>query len=132
MSSDENSSERAAFNMALSSLERLNKMLIEIKQFSCMGNQRMKYQMVLQFHIQSTPLVKKTSGKDRMKELKDELRNLVPKRIRYVDRQGNTTRFEDVFSQDLDFKLDDVLEKIQNLLQDEGYFMPSSEVEDLY
>jgi len=131
MTSDEVSSGTAAFNMALSSLERLNKMLIEIKKFSCMGEQRMKYQMALQFHSQSIPLITKADGKKEMEVLKGKLRILRPIKIQYVC-YGKPTKTLDEFNQDLDFKIDDIMSAIQTLLQDEGYFMPPSMEEDLY
>ena len=129
MENDE--SNKAPFNMALSVLDKINKILIEIKKASVYKMQDEKYQMVLQFHIQSIPLISNKEGKKRMTELKTILRNITPGR-RSVLMNGYFDRYEPCFNRKVDFELDDVLEEIQVLLQNEGYFMPSKDEEDVY
>jgi len=131
MTSDEASARTAPFNMALSTLEKINKILVDIKKASVYGLQGEKYNLVLQFHIQSIPLISKKEGKEKMQSLKGTLRDIRPGQ-RKVLVQGVFNRMESCFNRDVDFALDDVLEEIQVLLQSEGYFMPPSEEEDLY
>ncbi len=129
---DELEKTRAPFNMALSTLEKLQNVLVELTRFSVSGNQNEKYRLTLQFHIQAIPIIFKKESMKRMEELKKKLRELRPSKIIYRDGYGNTTRIEPNFVQELDFKLDDIIQEIQVLLQDEGYFMPPKEDEDLY
>ncbi len=131
MVSDETNSGTAPFNMALSSLERLNKILIDIMKFSAVRNPVMKYQLALSFHNQAVPLIKKTPGREKMKELKTKLRKVKLQKVVYWNRNVQT-RTEFIFNPHIDFQIDDILEEIQFLLQEEGYFMPPSEEEDLY
>lgn len=121
----------AAFNMALSTLEKLQKILIEIKQFSIEGLQHSKFKAALQFHMQSSPLVSKKEGVGKMKKLKDRLREIKLERIKIV-RHGDLIGYEPRYSQKIDYEIDDILEEIQILLQEEGYFMPPSESEEMY
>lgn len=130
MNSDE--TRTAPFNMALSTLEKLQKILVEIKKLSVMGEQHRKYFMVRQFHLQSMPLISKKDGATKMKTLKGNLRDIKLKRIRHFNRYSGEERLEEIFCSELDFQLDDIVEGIEDALQDEGYFMPPSEEEDLY
>ncbi len=122
---------RAPFNMALSTLEKLQKTLVEIKRASVEGLQLIKLKLILSFHNQSTPLISNAKRKKDMKSLRGDLRKINPGRTKVL-LHGNFSHFEPNCNKEVDFKLDDILEKIQGLMQEEGYFMPPSQDEDLY
>ena len=124
--SEETSESKAPFNMAINTLERLGEILSRIRRldedpfFSRDTKQAIKTSLVIDFYVQSSPLLKDTIVKDN----KDIL-NLKPNSRQVINSIGRkTNRQKEVFDWDLEKKLNEYLIKIEKELQKEGYFMP--------
>jgi len=134
----ENEIEDAKFNMALDTLKRLGNILFEIKQlsfndeFTDSGKQIIKINLVKQFFLQSSPLLPKTI----VGEFKKEILNLKPKMIRIGEKSSygavNFIGSEPAFNWVLEIRLDELLIELQGKLQEQKYFMPPAESEDMY
>lgn len=121
---------KAPFNMAINTLERLGNILVEIKQitnedFSDSEKQKIKVNLVKQFFIQATPLLKVED----VKEKRREILKLSPKIIKqFRNRVGDTPvpmGYTNVYDIALENKLDGIIIDLQMLLQNGKYFMPS-------
>ena len=123
--------------MAIATLERLGNLLTEIKNISLgvmPGNrpinsngeiQHIKYKMVKQFFVQSVPLLKDADEKI----ILSRLNKIKPIYVNYMQKSNNKLGFTKVgdipyYSEVIENALDDILIKIQNFLQRDGFFMP--------
>lgn len=116
----------APFNMALASLERINDLLIQLTIFST--NQKgdnnyflyQKFKIIKQLYLTAVPLI---NDKVKKTALKKELDGLFNSFFHKVNLKGR--RILACRDGDMDYKLDDLQEHIQEVLQTEKYFMPS-------
>jgi|TARA_R100000049_G_C1893653_1_gene45890 hypothetical protein len=122
------SDEKAPFNMAIATLERLSDILREINKVEqsllpLEMKQEHKVYLVRQFYIQSIPLL---TAKQR--EAHKEILDLAPIKKEIVLNTAGT-RSKDggrrvVYDVNLEKQLNEALIKVQVCLQDEKYFMP--------
>lgn len=126
----------AVFNMALDTLQRLGRILDEIKNLQYKTEhtihilQSIKVGLVKQFFIQASPLLPEKS----VKKYQKDILNLIPKVVELVrnrsgggrERLGLVFRFD----RDLEIRLDQILIELQLILQKEKYFMPSEDEGD--
>ena len=120
----------APFNMALATLEALRKVLNDIEKNSqdifitLEVKQQIKLNLVKDFYISATPLLKNTFIKDNQ----DKILDLEVKKVIVMQkRSGNTAVNKGmtiIFSDKLEKELNIVLIDVQRSLQDSGYFMP--------
>ena len=117
----------APFNMALNTLERLGKILEEIKQVSVTPSdvlsggdiQHIKFRLVKQFWIQSVPLMSKGQKEEIQKKFNEIKLNFVPKVI-----NKHIADYVPSFSPKAEQELDEIIILVQEKLQDQKYFMP--------
>ncbi len=123
---EEESNGVAPFNMALSTLEKIHKSLMEITHLTLIKDQHSKFRMIKQLHLQSSFLITSKDGKKSMKGIKEKLTKIKLPFIQ-VMRYGRFVKMEEDFNQKLDYDLDDFVEQICSLLQNSGnYLMPST------
>jgi len=133
LTNDDRSS--APFNMALATLEKIQGILKSIviassghldegdKVVTPGDSQLMKYRLVNQLYVQSTPLFDPEKTKEWKPEMKERIRNInLDIGKRYLNKKV-VGRFV-VYSQEIEIELDDITIEIQEKLQAEGYFMP--------
>ena len=123
------SDEKAPFNMAIATLERLSDILREINKVEqsfipLEMKQERKVYLVKQFYIQSVPLL---TEKQRT-ELQPKAMQIIPKEQKIIETKiGAASRITGkkvVYDPDLDNILNILLIDIQVSLQDGKYFMP--------
>jgi len=124
--------EEAKFNMALACLKRVDTILFDIGEISTtvdnpvMAN-NIKYKKIRELFTTSYPLIK---NKDKKKELRQNVECLkflfgAINNVK-LNRKIPTCRIN------ADEILDYTIQKIQDILQEEGYFMPSKEDEGMF
>jgi len=125
-----NSSEgegQGAFNMAISTLMRIDKILQELKEISSAPipdgiKQEVKLNLVKSFYLNSAPLLKKEVREgfnwilEQRPDIRKELSNNSSDRI----ETGNKRTF---FNEELELKLDTLILDIQIALQEEGDYL---------
>ena len=116
---------KAPFNMALSTLEAIRKILCHIEEVSISTNiqddikQKMKINLVKRFYVDSAPLLDEKT----VEKYKDILK-LKPKTLKIIS-EGKLTKYEKViYDFDLEIKLDNYLIELQIELQRKNYYMP--------
>jgi len=132
---NEAESEKAVFNMALDTLQRLGKNLQEQKELSYKYElpeyvlQAIKIGLVKQFFVQASPLL----PEETVKKYRKEILSLSPKlKETYKKHPGNADEligsqpFYDIY---LEVRLNEIIIELQMILQKEKYFMPSYEDE---
>lgn len=118
---------KAPFNMALSTLEALRKILSDIKQISADPfltddmKQKLKIHLVKRFYVDSSPLL--PNG---VVEKYKEILSLKSKEIPIIEKGNSkpTGKNKMVYDFDLDETLDNYLIELQQELQKEKYYMP--------
>jgi len=116
---------KAPFNMALSTLEALRKILSDIKQLAIDPyltddiKQIMKIFLLKRFYVDSSPLL----DKEIVKGYK-EILNLQPKKIQILRDGKLINQKKAIFSFELEITLDQYLIELQQELQKEKYYMP--------
>lgn len=114
----------APFNMAVASLMRIHDILKDITKYSMSSFntnmppgpiQHMKYRLVRQLYVQSVPLMKNDDKGPLVKEL-DSIQLK-----REVTPTGVVT---ELYDHEVEKKLDQLICKIEEALQVQGYFMP--------
>ncbi|MGD2072162.1 MAG: hypothetical protein PVG65_01565 [Candidatus Thorarchaeota archaeon] len=127
----------AVFNMALATLQRLDIMLREIKLIS-IGNsmdaygfqmspgvaQHTKYKLVKQLFVQSIPLFNPKKKEEQKKEVQKMIDMINLLYIKNVDRLGRLTSVVEGFNEIIEKQLDEIIIRIEEILQEEQYFMP--------
>jgi len=134
--SDDRRPVEAPFNMALSTLEHLRGILKQINDLSLRDDltmeikQSMKLNLVKDFYITSSPLLKIKTEKDGKEKIEtyDNLLDIkaVEKQI-LIQRAGNSPIFKGIvpkYDFALEKKLNLILISIQKDLQASGFFMP--------
>ncbi len=129
----ENSIDKAksssAFNMAISTLERLSKILDDIKIVSVQTpidqnksgtGQHIKIEYVKQFYIQAVPLLKEPDEKS----LKPKLDKIQPQYWKKTNPYDNHVEYISKYNYKIECMLNNLLIEIQNCLQRDGFFMP--------
>ncbi len=114
----------APFNLALATLERINKILINFSSISLsvpddVERCLLKKKMVKQLYIASVPLIMKRDKKLALKKQVDGLDSLFKKNYNQVEKTSKITcrlNTED--------RIDIVCMMIQEVLQEKNYFMP--------
>jgi|TARA_Y100000034_G_scaffold50592_1_gene62314 hypothetical protein len=122
------SDEKAPFNMAIATLERLSDILREINKVEqsllpLNKKQEHKVYLVRQFYIQSVPLL----TENQREKTKDILDLLPIKKQIILNSAGSRSKeggMEIIYDLELEKKLNEALIKVQVCLQDEKYFMP--------
>jgi len=132
---NEAESEKAVFNMALDTLQRLGKNLEEQKQLSYKYElpeyvlQAIKIGLVKQFFVQASPLL----PEETVKKYRKEILSLSPQRVNTYFRNGVSADkllgLKPFYDKDLAVRLDEIIIELQMILQKEKYFMPSYEDE---
>lgn len=119
------------FNMAASTLAKIHEILKHISNASTMHDitgengfppgyaQHLKYRLVKQLFIQSSPLIEKnnewkTKTFNKIKEIRLKYRNVV--------RDGELKNICEEYSPNVDEVLDDLVLEIQNKLAEQGFF----------
>jgi len=133
--SEEEYNEPAKFNMAIDTLKRLSRILEDIKNvtyssISVETKQILKIDLVKQFFIQASPLLKD----EYVKTKKDEILEIKPATVDKIESPSmKASRFKGTFvkyDNNLNNKLDLLLIEIQQELQKDKYFMPPVEEEE--
>lgn len=127
--------ETAPFNFAISTLMRIDTLITKIREISLLiaAEQdpikkgkllHMKYTLVEQLEIESTPLLPQKS-KSKIRQAFKEIKLILVKN--YAPTTDGSRRFmgmTELYDFNIDNKLNDVNRLNQDLLQAEGYFMP--------
>lgn len=121
---------KAPFNMAISTLQRLDGILVEIRKVSAdiflppSIKQATKVILVKEFFIQASPLL----STEIVSRYESEVLALKPKALQIIKMvSGHNQRTNDtkeVYDGEIELKLDKILIQIQRELQKEKYFMP--------
>ncbi len=135
---EENREEAAVFNMAIATLQRIDLILREIKLIS-VGNsmqaygfemnmglaQHTKLKLVKQLFIQSIPLFNPKQRDKQKKEIQGMIDKIQPPIIKHISRYSRRGHyFSEGYSPDVEKQLDEVVIRIEEILQQEQYFMP--------
>ncbi len=125
--------EKAIFNMAISTLQRLGRNLEEQKQLEykigipMAERQSIKLGLVQQFFVQASPLLPETE----VKNYKKEVLNLKPSTIIDVEKRPMSIPIKHPprlnYDSVLAFRLNEIIVELQMILQKSGYFMPSAD-----
>jgi len=118
---------KAPFNMALSTLEALRKILSDIKQISVdpyltiETKQTLKIYLLKRFYVDSSPLLE-----DNIVEKYKNILNIKPKEIPIISKENSqlTGKNKVIFDFELEVTLDKHLINLQQELQKEKYYMP--------
>lgn len=114
----------AAFNAAIATLMRLDRILIDIKDNSIAEKrtkgkkQHYKYRLVKAFYVQSVPLIKDKEDKDLIKK------KLLAIKLIYREVIAWNNYTTPKYIDEIENELDDILILIQEALQKGGHFMP--------
>ena len=134
MAEENQEQSRAPFNMALNTLERLGKILDQIKMISSITyldktiQQTAKLKLLKQFFIQSAPLL----PSDFVKKHTSKILNLKMIEKIIINNSSIPIGTKSFFDDNIEIQIDNYLINIQLSLQEEGYFMPQSEEDELY
>lgn len=114
----------AVFNMALACLERINNILVQIEEASIFLTDYTvlcfyKRKLAKQLFLSAVPLLK-AKQKAALKKLMGEMDNAF--KMNKDERKGEKNLLVDPQGE---FVIDFFIEKVQEALQEEGYFMPS-------
>lgn len=128
---------QAPFNMALNTLESIRNWIDNIAKLSIgiVGGERVepneqisiKHKMVKQLIMLSTPLLEEDDKKE-IEEFFADIK-LVKKRIR---TQSGWADNVPVYTQAVDYELDECVQGIEFALQESGHFMPSPDESSLF
>lgn len=122
--------EQAPFNMAISTLMRLDAILKEIKAIDSnilipkSERQEIKISLVKNFFYNSVPLLKEEA----VKKYREEIINLNPMTIQIYERRSSIIRpvgNQCNYDPQLNSRLDNLMIDMQISLQEKGHFMPS-------
>jgi hypothetical protein len=125
----------APFNFAISTLQRIDTLITKIREISLLIAAEqdqvkkgkllyMKYTLVEQLEIESTPLLPEKSKK-KVREAFRQIKLIVVKNyVPTIDGGRKLIGKTELYNIDIDSKLNDVNRLNQDLLQAEGYFMP--------
>lgn len=132
----EEEQQAAKFNMALNTLERLGNILDQIKiiQFhphiSNVEKQNQKISLVKNFFIQASPLFSKEVIAKYQKEILDLKLQTERKLQRRDCLPAINAGFGPVYSEQLNVRMDEILIELQQILQEEKYFMPPADADE--
>lgn len=121
--------DKAPFNMAINTLERLGEILTNIRRieqeplFTIEMKQEYKINLVKQFFIQASPLMF-DHAPDRKAEIQQKVLVLEPKRAKVIQDGKRTNKERVIFSSEIDKQLNEILIEIQDVLQQGKFYMP--------
>lgn len=121
----ETENHQGAFNFALATLERIHKIIVKITDISVFetgASQKAKYKLCRQLLVNSCALIR---DKEREKRLLSHLNTIKLVFAPTMNRNGVNEGTEIVYSEEVDYQLDNFIMELQNDLQEDGsYFMP--------
>jgi len=131
--------ESAKFNMAIATLQDLSRNLEEQRLISYSSDltlaqkQIQRINLVRQFFIRSSPLLPDKV----VLKYKNEILRLKPaQRETYDNCSGMSASkfvgYKSVYDETLEYRLDEIMIELQQVLQEEKYFMPPSEEEGMF
>jgi len=124
--------DKAPFNMAINTLERLGAILTDIRKVDQMimlepeQRQEIKVSLVKDFYIQASPLLL-DHAKEKKKEIQEKVLSLTSsslKRLININGIQQQRGVKLIYSEELDKKLNEILIEIQDVLQQGKYYMP--------
>lgn len=128
---------QAPFNMALNTLESIRDWIDNIAKLSVgiMGGERvepneqivLKHKMVKQLIMLSTPLLEKDDKKE-IEEFFHEIKLATGS----IKTSAGWARNVPVYTQEVDYELDECVQGIEFALQESGHFMPSPDESSLF